>query len=128
MVRRARAEVVIARDADHVWATIADFTDPSWIPGVDDFRIVGEHERVLRMTGMELVERELDRDDERRVVTYALVESPLQLEHHEGTITVSPDSAGSRVTWDVATDDHVVDDLRRGYQAVLDALRADLET
>ena len=55
------------------------------------------------------------------------VDGSLELEEHEATITVNPHGSASQVTWDVITDDDRVDDLKGGYQHVLDALKATLE-
>jgi hypothetical protein len=51
----------------------------------------------------------------------------VQLDQHQATITVTPHGSTSLVTWDVMTDDNVVDDLNDGYQRVLDSLKATLE-
>ena len=122
----ARAETRIDRSADDVWAVVGDFTNVTWIPGVDGCRFVDEHERVLTMAGRELTEQLLRRDDHRRALTYRLA-AGLRLEHHEATITVTPDGNASVVTWDVTTDDNLVDALHDGYQRVLDSLGATLD-
>jgi hypothetical protein len=123
----ARADVTIDRPADDVWAIVGDFTDVGWLPGADGCRFVGEHERVVSMSGMEFTERLLRRDDVRRALTYSVVAGSLKLDHHEATITVTPSGQASLVTWDVTTDDRVVGALRDGYQRVLDALKVTLE-
>ena len=126
-VAEARAETSIDRSADEVWAVVGDFTKADWIPGVDGCRLVDETDRVVSMPGMEFTERLLRRDDARRELTYSVVGGSLQLDRHEATITVTPHGSTSLVTWDVTTDDNVVDDLNDGYQRVLDSLKATLE-
>lgn len=110
-----------------MWATIADFSDPSWIAGVESFRLSGPNDRMLRMMGMEFVERQLRCDDHQRTVEYAIVKSPLRLDHHKASITVSGRGPNAFVTWDVETDDRAVDDLQRGYQRILEELKRGLE-
>ena len=122
-----RAETTIDRPADEVWAIVGDFSNVDWIPGVDSCRFVEDTDRVVSMTGMEFTERLLRCDDTRRALTYSVVGGVLELEEHEATITVNPQGSASQVTWDVITDDDMVDDLNDGYQHVLDALKATLE-
>jgi carbon monoxide dehydrogenase subunit G len=126
-VAEARAETSIDRPADVVWAIVGDFTKADWIPGVDGCRFVNETDRVVSMPGMEFTERLLRCDDARRALTYRVVGGSLHLEQHEATITVTPRGSTSVVTWDVITDDNVVDGLNDGYQRVLDSLKATLE-
>lgn len=123
----ARAEVRIRRSADDVWNAVGDFADVSWIAGADGCRLVGEHDRVVTMGDMEFTERLLEQDDAARSVTYSVVGGSIELDHHEATITVTPDGTSAMVTWDVSTDDAMVDALRGGYQHVLDALATTLE-
>jgi Polyketide cyclase / dehydrase and lipid transport len=123
----ARAEVTIDRSPDDVWGIVGDFSDVDWIPGAEGCRVVDEHDRVVSLADMELTERLLRRDDRRRELTYTVVDGPLRLDRHEATITVTPDGSASRVTWEVTTDDDVVDALRGDYQRVLDSLKATLE-
>ena len=40
---------------------------------------------------------------------------------------MTPHGSASQVTWDVITDDNLVDAMNDGYQHVLDALKAMLE-
>ena len=85
----ARAEVVIDRPANEVWAMVGDFTDVTWMPGVEGCRLIDEDERVLSLSGADFTERLLRRDDDRRSLTYSVVAGPLPLDHHEATITVT---------------------------------------
>jgi carbon monoxide dehydrogenase subunit G len=122
----ARAEATIDRPADEVWAKVGDFDDLSWMPGIDSCELDGD-DRVLGMFGMRVVERQLRRDDAARTLTYGIVEGDVKPEVHEATITVTPDGAGSHVTWDVTTDDAMVDVMLGAYQGALDALKSQLE-
>jgi carbon monoxide dehydrogenase subunit G len=122
----ARAETTIQRSADDVWATIGNFGELGWMPGVDSCRLEGD-DRVLSMFGMEITERQLRRDDAGRTLTYGIVGGPVQVEKHEATITVTPQGDASQVTWEVDTDDGMVEMMHKSYQGALDALKEKLE-
>jgi hypothetical protein len=52
--------------------------------------------------GIEVKEQLRELDDENRRLSYSIVESPMtNLESHFVTISVSPQGAGSHVTWSV---------------------------
>ena len=55
-VAEARAETMIDRPADEVWAIVGDFSNVDWIPGVDGCRFVEDTDRVVSMTGMEFTD------------------------------------------------------------------------
>ena len=123
----ARAETTIGKPADEVWAVIGDYGNLGWMPGVDTCEMDGENDRVLGMFGMRIVERQLARDDAGRTLTYGIVDGDMKPELHEATITVTPEGDGSHVTWDVKTDDGMVEVMKGAYQGALDALKAKLE-
>jgi hypothetical protein len=123
----ARAETRIERPADEVWAVIGDYGNLSWMPGVDSCVLDGENNRVLGMFGMRIVERQLARDDAGRTLTYGIVDGDMKPELHEATITVTPAGDASAVTWDVKTDDGMVEVMKGAYQGALDALKGQLE-
>jgi carbon monoxide dehydrogenase subunit G len=123
----ARAETRIERSADDVWAVIGDYGELGWMPGVDTCEMDGDTDRVLGMFGMRIVERELAHDDAGRTLTYGIVDGDMKPEVHEATITVTPEGDASTVTWDVRTDDGMVEVMKGAYQGALDALKAKLE-
>jgi carbon monoxide dehydrogenase subunit G len=122
----ARAETRIERPADEVWATVGDYGELGWMPGVDSCELQGE-DRVIAMFGMRIVERQLVRDDAGRTLTYGIVDGDMKPEVHEATITVTPDGDASAVTWDVRTDDGMVEVMKGAYQGALDSLKSQLE-
>ena len=122
----ARAEITIDRSADDVWAKIGNFGDLMWMPGIESCELDGD-DRILGMFGMRIVERQLARDDEGRTLTYGIVEGDMKPEVHEATITVMPAGSGSFVTWDVTTDDAMVEVMQGAYTGALGALKEQLE-
>ena len=53
----------------------------------------------------------------------------LSLQHHQVTITISPDGAGSKVTWDVSVEPAEMLDIFVGtYTGALAALKTSLES
>ncbi|HEY3671991.1 MAG TPA: SRPBCC family protein [Acidimicrobiia bacterium] len=122
----ARAEITIDRPADDVWAVIGNFGELTWMPGVETCELDGD-DRILGMFGMRIVERQLARDDEDRTLTYGIVDGDMNPEVHRATITVMPAGSGSFVTWDVETDDAMVEVMQGAYTGALGALKEQLE-
>jgi hypothetical protein len=122
----ARAEITIDRSADDVWAVIGNFGELTWMPGVETCELDGD-DRILGMFGMRIVERQLARDDEDRTLTYGIVDGDMKPEVHRATITVMPAGSGSFVTWDVETDDNMVEVMQGAYTGALGALKERLE-
>ena len=123
----ARAEITIAKPADEVWAKIGNFGELTWMPGVDSCELDGD-DRILGMFGsMRIVERQFARDDEERTLTYGIVDGDTKPEVHRATIKVNPAGSGSFVTWDVETDDAMVEVMQGAYTAALEALKEQLE-
>jgi len=122
----ARAEQTIEKPADEIWKVVGSFGEMSWMPGVESCELNGD-DRTLKMNGMEIVERQLRRDDSARSLTYGIV-GGVPIGHHQATITVTPNGAAtSLVTWDVDTDDAMVDAMKGIYQSSLDSLKQQLE-
>ena len=121
-----RAEITIDRPADDVWAVIGNFGELTWMPGVETCELDGD-DRILGMFGMRIVERQLARDDEERTLTYGIVDGDMKPEVHRATIKVMPAGSGSFVTWDVETDDNMVEVMQGAYTGALGALKEQLE-
>jgi mxaD protein len=120
---KARAEIEISRPADEVWAVVGDFGGiGEWMPGIVSCAVVGD-DRVLKMMGMEIIERLERRDSNERVLVYGIA-GGVPVINHRATITVLPDGDGSRVTWDVEVEpDDMTDMMHQVYQQSLDALK-----
>jgi carbon monoxide dehydrogenase subunit G len=123
----ARAEITIDRPADEVWAKVGNFGELAWMPGVETCELEGDN-RILGMFGMRIVEHQYSRDDEGRTLTYGIVDGDVKPEVHRATITVMPAGSGSFVTWDVETDDAMVEAMQGAYTGALTALKEQLES
>jgi Polyketide cyclase / dehydrase and lipid transport len=123
----ARAEITIDRPADDVWAKVGNFGDLTWMPGIETCEPDGD-DRILGMFGMRIVERQFAHDDEARTLTYGIVDGDMKPEVHRATITVMPAGSGSFVTWDVETDDAMVEMMQGAYTGALAALKEQLES
>ena len=119
---KARAEIDINRPADAVWAVVGDFGGiGAWMPGIESCDLDGD-DRVLKMMGMEIIERLERRDDEARELIYGIV-GGVPVINHKATITVVPEGTQSHVTWDVDVDDEMTDMMHQVYQQSLQALK-----
>lgn len=94
-----KVEVRIERSADDVWALIGDFGGlGGWMPGIESCTVDGDV-RTLQTMGMEIQERLVSQDDGARSQSYSIVQSPMPLEHHLATLTVTPDGDGATLEW-----------------------------
>lgn len=82
-----------------VWALVGDPTTvPQWYPKYVACEVQGDT-RILRTAeGAELVERLLERDDTRRVYTYAVL-SGAPVRTHRASFEVRERDGGSRIVW-----------------------------
>jgi hypothetical protein len=126
----ATNEIDIERPADDVWKVLRDFGAlAAWMPGIDSCRVEGD-DRVLEMMGMELTERLLRLDDDARTLAYGITKSPMPIEHHEATITVTPvGERESHVTYTVdVVPDSLTDVMSDAYAGALQSLKSRLES
>jgi hypothetical protein len=139
MSKQARAEQVINRPADVVWARIGDFADVSWVPNTDTCTVDGDV-RTITMKGMAdfaLHQRLVAHDDAQRTLSYELAKefdlSVIFGPGHvvttiSGTLHVVPQGPDtSLVTYDVETDDFLLEGTHAEYQGSLDNLKRLLE-
>jgi carbon monoxide dehydrogenase subunit G len=95
-------EVTIDRGPDYVWKLLREFGGlAEWMPGVETCTVDGDV-RTIGMTGMSIKEKLRTLDDDKRVISYSLIESPMDnLESHTATIAVRPEGSGSHLTYSV---------------------------
>jgi carbon monoxide dehydrogenase subunit G len=127
-VATGTAEIDIAKSADDVWAVVGDFGGiGGWMPGIETCTVDGDV-RTIAMSGMEIGERLVRRDDAGRALVYSIASGAVPLDRHEATITVTPAGAGSHVTWAVDLEPETMLPLfTQIYQQGLDALKAHVE-
>jgi len=122
------SEIDIDRGPDDVWKVVGDFAGlASWMPGIEKCTLNGDV-RTIEMSGMEIGEQLVTRDDATRSLTYSIVSGPAPVDRHEATITVTPKGAGSHVTWVVSVEPDSMTEMFSGiYQQSLDALKQHVE-
>jgi carbon monoxide dehydrogenase subunit G len=127
-VASGMSEIDIACSADDVWKVAGDFGGlAAWMPGIEKCTVDGDI-RTIEMSGMQVGERLVRRDDAGRVLVYAIASGPAPVDHHEATITVTPAGAGSHVTWAVDVEpESMLAVFQSIYRQSLEALKAHVE-
>ena len=123
----ARAEITIDRPADDVWAVVGNFGDLQLDAG---HRVVRARRRRPRPRHVRHAHRgapSTRATTRSRSLTYGIVDGDMKPEVHRATITVMPAGSGSFVTWDVETDDAMVEVMQGAYTGALAALKEQLE-
>ena len=123
---KASAQIDIDRPADAVWAVVGDFGGiAGWMPGVESCVVDGD-DRIIKMMGMEITERLESRDDDARVLVYAIV-GGVPVINHKATVSVAAVGGGSHVTWDLDVEpDDMTDLMHQVYDQSLQALKTHL--
>jgi hypothetical protein len=123
-----KTETTIASDPAKVWAIVREFGGlDEWMPGIESCKLEGD-DRLLGLMGITIRERLVARDEQKRAITYSIVESPLNLEHHEATITVEDAPEGSHVVYEVAAvPDNALEILVPTYAQALASLKEKVE-
>lgn len=124
-----QAEISVDVSPDEAWKLLREFgTLAEWMPGIDSCTVEGDV-RTLAMMGIEIKEQLRELDDEARRISYSVVESPMgNLESHLATISVTPEGAGSRVTWSVeVTPDELLGLFLPVYEGSIGEIKKQLE-
>ena len=91
-------ECELAVSADEAWGAVGDFAGIEAVfPDLESLEIEGD-DRIIGMFGMKIRERLYEHDDAARRLVYGIVEG-VPVEHHRGTITVTENGTGSKITW-----------------------------
>jgi hypothetical protein len=125
--------VDVAVSPDRAWSLVGDPCGvTSWYPTYVSCEVDGDRRTLRRADGVELIERLLDRDDERRTYAYAVV-AGLPLHYHHARFTVDPTSDGCTIVWETTAEhkDPLIDMKARlagRQQEALGGLKRLLET
>jgi mxaD protein len=122
-------EINIAAAPDAVWEVAGDFGGlAAWMPGVESCEVEGDV-RTIGMMGMSVQEQLTGLDAGTRSLTYSVMPGgAVPIESHSATITVHPDGAGSRVTWEVTVSPDGLQGMFEDiYQQSLGALKTRCE-
>lgn len=119
-------ECVLEASADAAWAAVGDFSGVDAVfPDLDSFEMDGD-DRIIGMFGLQIRERLYERDEATRTLVYGIIDG-VPVTMHRGTITVTEEGAGSKVTWAWAVEpDEMSDLMAASYTGALDALKKHL--
>jgi hypothetical protein len=94
--------VPVAVAPERAWAFVGDpCSVPRWYPQYVSCEVQGDERRLVNAEGAVLVERLLERDEERRFYSYSIV-SGLPLRNHLASFEVVAEGDASRVVWRTA--------------------------
>jgi hypothetical protein len=110
MQRSWEVGVDVAAPPERAWALVGDPTSvPKWYPQYVRCEVEGDVRRAWNVEGAELVERLVERDDDRRYYSYEIV-SGLPLRSYTASFQVLARGSGSRIVWR-ATGEHQDPDI-----------------
>lgn len=131
-----KSVTVDASPAD-AWKAIGDFCGiGDWHPAVAKCELSEQNMQMLRTLSLNgggtIVERQVSRNDAKHRYTYAIVDSPLPVDHYLSTISVVAAGKGAKIVWTGSfkakgADDAKAKDVIAGiYQGGLDSLKKKL--
>ena len=119
--------------ADEVWKLIGGFnTLPDWHPAIEKSELEeeGSMRRLSLAGGGTIMEKLEKRDDNEKVYSYSIIDSPLPVSNYNATIRVKDDGEGkTTVEWssefeaDGAAENEAMDVIAGIYQAGFDNLK-----
>jgi hypothetical protein len=119
-VATVRREVVLGADPADVWDALRDFgaVHQRLCPGVlVDSRSDPDGRVVTFAAGPVVREVLVSVEPEMRRLVYAVADSPFPFTHHQASMRVHPDGAGSRLVW---VSDLLPDDLAPAVAGLVD--------
>lgn len=96
-----RQDITLTATPDDVWDALRDFGAPHerLVRGfVVDAKSDGNERVITFVNGAVVRELLVSVDEDRRRLAYAIVDG---FTHYQGTATVTPDGAGSRLVWEI---------------------------
>lgn len=123
--------IEIHAPADEVWALVGDPTRiGEWVPALASSSSESDTRSCTTTDGAEIVERILDRSDEKRHHIYEITSSPLPLKHYRSMIAVHGHDGHSHILWEAQfegespeVEPRLVEAFDRIYSEGLAALR-----
>lgn len=118
--------------ADKLWKLIGGFnTLPDWHPAVEKSELTeaGSTRTLSLAGGGKIVEKLVSKNDDERVYTYSIVDSPLPIKKYNATLRVSDKEGKSEVEWssefeaDGAPENDAIKVVEGIYQAGFDNLK-----
>jgi len=96
--------VDVAVPPDRAWSVIGDPCGiTAWYPTYVSCEVDGDRRTLLRADGAKLIERLLDRDDDRRTYSYMVI-GGLPLRYHHARFSVDPTPDGCRIVWETTAE------------------------
>ncbi len=118
---------------DEVWKLIGGFnTLPDWHPAIEKSELEeeGSMRRLSLAGGGTIIEKLVKLDDNERVYSYSIIDSPLPVKNYEATIRVKDDGEGNTtLEWssefeaEGAAENEAMDVIAGIYQAGFDNLK-----
>lgn len=102
---KAKASGIINASAEQVWELVGDFNGlDRFVEAITDSTVSGSGEGAVRILtlqdGGKVKEKLESLDNERRVLTYSIMESPMPIENYTGTLKVKElDNDRSEFSW-----------------------------
>ena len=96
--------VDVAVPPERAWSVIGDPCGvPTWYRAYVSCQVDGDRRTLRRADGVELIERLLERDDDRRTYTYTVI-GGLPLRHHHARFSVDPAPGGCQIVWETTAE------------------------
>lgn len=123
-----RQHIRINRSADDVWKVVSDAgAISSWFPGIETSSASGTT-RQCSTGGASIVEEIVTSDDDLRRFQYRIVEGPMPVDYHLGTVDVLEDGDGSLVIYSTEIEPgDGAEMMSAGFAAALEELKRQQE-
>jgi hypothetical protein len=104
MSKAFSVSVDVAVPPERAWSVIGDPCGvPTWYHAYVSCEVDGDRRTLRRADGVELTERLLQRDDDRRTYTYSVI-AGVPLRQHHARFTVDPAPGGCRIIWETSAE------------------------
>jgi len=97
-------EKVFNCDAEVLWSIVGTPDRVDWVPGVHACEFDGEVRRLDMPGAGQIMEKILERDEEKKFIAYSCIESPVPLNSHRATIEIQENEAGCLMIWETEVD------------------------